>query len=123
MATRTKTANSGSGLFAVAFVLILVLATGYGLVLCADNLTKNHADIKHGQDALAVRAWIAGHGDYCRWECPDGRTRFVCDMGRGKWAIQVLEDDIEVTAFICSSQGCALSIIEGCTNPWHMAHP
>lgn len=75
------------------------------------------------QDAQQAWNWVQHNGRFCRWQCPDGRTRFACNMrGSDRWAMVVLEGDALITAFI-TNQGYAVESIAGCTNPWRLSHP
>lgn len=74
------------------------------------------------EDAALAWEWVQGHGQFCRWECPDGRTRWACGMPGDRWAIVVVESERLITAFT-TNHDYALSVIEGCYNPWRYAHP
>jgi hypothetical protein len=122
VATRIETRKSGG--FSALLLLILLFAAIFAVAVpLAPELVKNHSDAKHGDDARAARLWIAGHGRHCKWECPDGRTRYACRMDDGKWALMVLEGMVEVTAFVTGSQDYVQAFIAGCENPWHYSHP
>jgi len=119
------------------FLLAMLLAGLVGLVFIgligpaltprtSPNIDLGHADRKHGQDAQIARDWVQRHGEYCRWECPDGRTRYVCPMKgeySGHWAIVVMEGVVEITAFLTDSQEYVRRVIEPCHNPWRLSHP
>jgi len=75
------------------------------------------------EDSRVARDWVQRHGRFCRWECPDGRTRFACPMAEaGRFAVVVLGRSGLITAFT-TNQDYALGAIEGCRNPWRYAHP
>jgi hypothetical protein len=70
-------------------------------------------------------AWdhVRRNGAYCRYDCPDGRTRYVCGMPDHSWAVVVLSAaDRLITAFT-TDQEYARGIIDGCQNPWRFVHP
>ena len=75
-----------------------------------------HADAKEAWDH------VQRHGRFCKWSCPDGRTRYVCRMPGNRWAIVVLAARELVTAFT-GDHDYARDVIDGCSNPWRMAHP
>jgi hypothetical protein len=80
--------------------------------------------LEHGEDAQAAWNWVRRHGRTCRWDCPDGRTRYVCGMPKNIWAIVVVEGGDLVTAFT-GDQDYAKGATEGCRNGyWYgAAHP
>jgi hypothetical protein len=114
--------RSGSMLGLFGIIAILIVASPLLIDLCTDLANHSHSDIKHGQDAHAARAWIAGHGDNCKWDCPDGRTRYACRMSGNRWALGVYENGAEVTAFITDSQGYVQAFTAGCKNPMRYEH-
>jgi hypothetical protein len=74
-------------------------------------------------DARAAWEWVGNHGAYCRYDCPDGRTRFVCGMPDGRWAVVVLGVTQKLITAFTSDQDYARDIIDGCRNPWRFVHP
>lgn len=84
---------------------------------------NRHAEERHGlAEAEEARQWVQSNGQFCRWQCPDGRDRFACGMPGGRWAVVVLEGTAEVTAFITDDHGYIRSIIDPCSNPWRYSH-
>lgn len=60
----------------------------------------------------------------CKWDCPDGRTRYFCKMPGGKWAFAVVEGAATVTAFFTSQEyGVGATRDAGCKNGMHPAGP
>lgn len=75
------------------------------------------------EDARQAWTGVQHNGRFCRWQCPDGRTRFACSMrGTSRWAMVVLEGDRLVTAFT-TNHTYAVESISGCRNPWRFSHP
>lgn len=74
------------------------------------------------EDAREAWTWVRWHGLFCKWSCPDGRTRFVCGMRNGRWAIVIKEGQRLVTAYT-ADQSYAIGLIDGCSNPWQFSHP
>jgi hypothetical protein len=88
---------------------------------------NDHAREKHGQEANKAWNYINSLPvrDYCKWTCPDQRTRYVCNVrGSNDWAVAVLEGGVLITSFI-ANQEYARGVIDtlGCKNPWRMSHP
>ena len=79
-------------------------------------------------DSVAAYDWVRVNGQYCRYKCPDGRARFVCQLSGGtsggRYAVVVLDEKggSVITAFT-SIRDYALGIIDGCENPWRFLHP
>lgn len=115
-------------LLAVLAILMLVLVQRLPVGMpTSDAPTKDlpaltpHA-LKHA-DAQTAWDWVQHHGRFCQYDCPDGRTRFVCPMDDGRWAVVVLGRFWRlVTAFTCD-QDYAKGIADECYNPWRYAHP
>lgn len=111
-------------LLALAYFAILMLQT-------ADSPAsldifwepRPHADQRHGADAETARQVVQEKGEYCRWDCPDGRTRYVCPADKHQFAVVVLEGLTEITAFITGDQAYVQNIIAPCKNPWRLSHP
>jgi len=74
-------------------------------------------------DAQASLDGVRHHGAYCRYDCPDGRTRFVCGMADGRWAVVVLGGTQRLITAFTADQDYARGIIDGCRNPWRFVHP
>ena len=74
-------------------------------------------------DAREAYEWTQHHGAFCRYECPDGRTRFVCPMAGNRWAVVVLGVTQRLITAFKTDQDYARGIIDQCRNPWRMAHP
>ena len=112
MAARTETVGGGSfGIVLIGSLALVMVAAG--LVICGDVL-NNHAWEKHGTDATTAEAWIYQNGNNCRYDCPDGRIRYACEMDNGKWALMVTEDGQMITAFFTSHPRSARNFVAGC---------
>ena len=130
MATMQATYSRGPrlGLMLVLIVLVvLVLAVvpqvPWGMPKSADvQLPELSPHALRHEDAQAAWRWVEGHGRFCRYDCNDGRTRYVCAMPQNRWAIVVLEAGQLITAFT-GDQDYAKGAMSGCRNPWHFAHP
>jgi hypothetical protein len=106
-----------AGLFILAFALVFSLL--------ADIQLGTHAVARHNSEAFLAREIIGNHGGPGnRWNCPDGRVRIVVRTV-SRWAVMVLEGNVEVTAFMTDSQDYVTRILEGCDNPQHYSngHP
>ena len=114
--------------FAVLALILIV----FGVVLPALN---SHAIQRHHDGAIRAYNHVKNNGgDHCRWECADGRIRYICPLdnrqnnGASLFAVVVLVAGAAagslklVTAFICR-QDYARSIAETGKNPWHITHP
>ena len=115
-------------LFATLGILSLCLALLFGVVLPPLN---GHAIERHDDGAFRAHQHVSENGgDWCRWECKDGRVRYICPInGKGPnlFAVVVLAGDELteyrlVTAFICRAD-YALSLKETGKNPWRFLHP
>jgi hypothetical protein len=132
---RTSDGSGVMGILLAGIAGVALLAAGLAAVMpnvedvieLPDERIDDHADVKHGSDAQAARDWIASNGGPgCKWECPDGRTRYVCRTDTGRWAIVVINTvtRVEVTAFMTDSQDYIQGCIAGGDNPWHYgSHP
>ena len=133
MTTQTMTRKYPFKILLMVMILFAALLL-LGVVLPPLN---QHARDRHaGQAARAYNHVKKNGGDHCRWECSDGRIRYVCPLdnketgGVSLWAVVVLAGSVLagtyriVTAFICR-QSYAYSIREQGTNPWHLGngHP
>jgi hypothetical protein len=110
----------------IPFVILLI---GSYLFVSLPPLNGHAVDRHAGQ---AVRAWKhvknnGGPGD--RWDCPDGRIRWVCGLtdkegkAKGLFAVVVIAATGGlITAFICN-QSYAKSITDQGKNPWKLNHP
>ena len=101
--------------------MLLALLLAVVAVVALPALTEHalrHADARDAWD------WVARNGDYCKYNCPDGRTRWVCGMaGRGqRWAIVVIQAERLITAFV-ADQDYARTVIDGCYAEWRFLHP
>ena len=74
-------------------------------------------------DAKAAWNHVRQHGTYCRYDCPDGRTRYVCGMPDHAWAIVVISARNTLITAFTSDQEYARDIIDACRNPWRFVHP
>jgi len=132
MTTQISTRNRPSKIPLLLFAIIGILLLG--VILPPLN---QHARDRHGGQANRAYNYVKKNGgEYCRWECTDGRIRYICPMdnketgGVSLWAVVVLAIATTatgykmVTAFICR-QSYAYSIREQGHNPWHLGngHP
>ena len=113
----------------VAFLFMVLLIGSYLFGVVLPPLNSHAVDRHAGQ---AVRAYNhvknnGGPGD--KWDCPDGRTRWVCalmdkdGLKKGLFAVVVLAASGSlVTAFICRKD-YAKSISDSAANPWRITHP
>jgi hypothetical protein len=99
-------------------IIVLLLNTIWG-----DVQLGQHAAQKHQADAFMARQ-VIGHygGPGNRWDCPDGRVRIVVRTA-ARWAVMVLEGDVEVTSFMTDSHDYVSNMIEDCDNPFRYSHP
>ena len=115
------------GVSAVLGLLLLASATPtvtlpQGPPAVVEELPPLTAHALRHEDAQEAFDWVSKHGRYCRYQCPDGRTRYVCGMSDHRWAVVVVEAARLVTAFT-TDQDYAKGIVDTCHNPWRMAHP
>ena len=111
-------------LFATLGILSLCFALLFGVVLPPLN---GHSVQRHNDDAFFAHKHVSENGgDWCRWQCKDGRVRYICPIDgspKNLFAVVVLSSGGEiVTSFICR-QDYAISIKESGTNPWRFLHP
>lgn len=129
MATTTQVQTRGGlcGPFTlIFFVGILLLA--FVILMSGLPALNDHAVERH--ESAAVDAWgyinSLPSKDFCKWQCNDGRTRYMCNVrGTDNWAVAVVEDGQLITAFL-ATQHYARGIIEGAgcnANPLHYNHP
>jgi len=125
------------GITQYALILMMVAIVGcVGLAMLSPAMTETgeefnkaveqanqHAVQKHSIDAQAALNHVAWNSAFCKWECPDGRTRWACSMGGGKWAIVVKEGNVLITAFTSTSQDYVKGITAGCKNRYRPMHP
>jgi len=83
-------------------------AETYNIPGLGDVLAGQHAEDRHGVEALQARLAIQS-GGYQRFDCKDGRARIVKQLAQSAWAIVIIEDGIEVSAFV--SERTAQSIM------------
>jgi len=76
-------------------------------------------------DAKAAWDCVRHKGRFCKWDCRDGRTRYLCPMEeRGVWAIVVTEGANRLVTAFTGDQDYVNGVADnGCHNPWKMAHP
>ena len=122
----TKTLNL-KPIYALALFIIAM-----GVILPALN---NHAVERHANDAIRAYNHVKKNGsEHCRWECSDGRIRYICPLnhretnGVSLYAVVVLIAGATagtyklVTAFICRKD-YAKSLTEKGKNHWQITHP
>lgn len=111
----------GVALIACAFAALLSseLSVGNGRAV----LESDHAVIRHGGDALLVRAHFANlaveESFWLRPPCGDGRYRFIDKLDDGRWAIWVLErigahEWREITAFVTRDDSYIRRVLDRC---------
>ena len=133
MTCNSGTYDSGRSVAPTLFVLavIIVALTGLALAQLAPMVQSpdipmidpaSHAGAKHGSEAYEAINTV-NKSRYCRWDCTDGRERYVCAGNNNLWAIVVTEGAKVITAFM-STQEYAHNVTErpGCSNPWRLAH-
>ena len=100
---------------------LLVLALVFSLL--ADVQLGTHAVTRHNDGAFMARQIVGTHGGPGnQWKCPDGRVRIVVRTAT-RWAVMVLEGNVEVTAFMTDSQDYVTRMLEDCDNPQRYSHP
>jgi len=106
--------------FALAAILLLV----------ALPPLNGHALQRHYEGAIRAWKYVSEHGGPGdRYDCKDGRTRWICAIReqvkdkKDLWAVVVLSAAGGlITAFLCSHD-YAKSMIENADNPWKIKHP
>jgi hypothetical protein len=84
-----------------------------------DVLAEQHAEDRHGVEALQARLAIQS-GGYNRYDCKDGRVRIVKQIARAAFAIVIVEGGVEVSAFISERTAQAIARLierDGCLPP------
>ncbi len=107
------------------FCLLLLCCVGLLFFGFAGSIqVSTHAVAKHGSDAILASQWVSTHGGPGnRWDCRDGRQRWIVPYGAHEWAIVVMEDTTQITAFITGDQDYVLKQHEGCNQWQNWAHP
>jgi len=77
-----------------------------------------HSDAKMAWD------WVRQKGVFCKWDCRDGRDRYVCPMRGGRFAV-VVADAVRVVTAFTTNQSYAKDVTDDprCSNPWRLKHP
>ena len=91
----------------------------YNVPGLGDVLAGQHAEDRHGVEALQARLAIQS-GGYNRYDCKDGRTRIVKQIARAAFAIVIVEGGVEVSAFISERTAQAITRLlerDGCLPP------
>jgi hypothetical protein len=91
----------------------------YNVPGLGDVLAGQHAQDRHGQRALVARLAMMS-GGFQRFDCKDGRTRIVKQLARVACAIVIIENGVEVSAFVSerTAQGIARALErDGCLPP------
>ena len=61
---------------------------------------------------------------FCRHDCPDNRTRYVCNIrGTNDWAVVVLQGTTLVTSFITNQEYAQKVLDDDCSDRGFYAHP
>lgn len=98
-----------SKLVLAGLLLLAVLAAGYYLVEVAQVGQADHAVIKHGADALAIRQCLDRYGPNEVWQMTSWRrpNHFIrtCQLDDGRWGLQIIQKTrlnglIEKTSFV-----------------------
>ncbi len=117
-----------SRVFLAMLVIVgLVILSRFTVVLDGKSLeVSDHAIERHGDDVNVALQAVTGCEPGCRYECQDGRTRYVNRFkqdGKWKWAVVVTESERVVTSFITESQNYIATTLSdnGCSNGF--AHP
>lgn len=130
MATATMERSKSKGWGCLLFLTMLAFIVA---VLALNGKTEripalnDHAVERHGQKATSAWEYVLSLGPanlFCRYQCPDGRTRYICPMESGHWTMVVLEDGYLITSFVVN-QSYAKGEIDKCKNRYHYrnAHP
>lgn len=139
--TQTRERKTGGSGFGCILLIVIVGAVLFGFLsmmgTSLGTITTNsaplpalndHAVNKHG--AAAVTAWEhinrSAKSDFCKWKCPDGRTRYLCWIrSLNEWAFAAINEDGSLATSFLTTQRYARKIIDeaGCKNPWHYSHP
>jgi hypothetical protein len=91
----------------------------YNIPGLGDVLAGQHAEDRHGVEALQARLAIQS-GGYNRYDCKDGRVRIVKQIARAAFAIVIVESGTEVSAFISERTTQAITRLlerDGCLPP------
>lgn len=91
----------------------------YNIPGLGDVLAGQHAEERHGVEALQARLAMQS-GGYNRYDCKDGRTRFVKQLAAHAFAIIIIQDGFEISAFISERNGDAIRRLierDGCLPP------
>jgi len=91
----------------------------YNIPGLGDVLAGQHAEDRHGVEALQARLAIQS-GGYQRYDCKDGRTRIIKQMAAHSCAIVIVEGGVEVSAFISERTAQAITRLlerDGCLPP------
>ena len=97
--------------------LLVAMFLAYALPGIGEVETRPHALYRHGADAIVAREANMGNDPGQRYDCPDGRTRIIKRIGQNKWAITVLDGNIEVTSFVASNKNHVDQMIDECEAP------
>lgn len=117
---RTRRSNP-VGLLAV---LVIVATAGIVLLNLGNISVCTHALDRHGNDAVIATEWVNTHGTGGnRWDCNDGRQRWIVPYGSTAWAIVVMEAGEQITAFITDDQDYVVKQHDGCKQWQNWAHP
>jgi hypothetical protein len=127
--TATQLTNNRNGVIPILLLLtLLVVFITLSLPIGIPNerevdLPQLSAHALLHIDSRLAWNWVRNNGKYCKYDCDDGRTRYVCGMPENRWAIVVLDAFGIVTSFT-ADQAYAKDVIDnGCHNPYRIAHP
>ena len=129
MAATTVARQRDSNAGCLAFILLggILMAIFGMLVMAGLPEVSDHATKKHGAEAINAYDYVNNMPGYrrrfCRHNCPDGRTRYVCNIkGTSDFAIVVVEAERVITSFV-SSQDYAVHVLEDQCGGSRFAHP
>lgn len=61
---------------------------------------NQHARDRHGEEAQMAADIVAQRGKFHRWQCRDGRDRYMVPAGMGRWAFVVVQGYNFITSFM-----------------------
>ena len=108
-------------------VLLITAAVIFflGLLRVVNQLPPltDHAVSNHGWDAVCVYEWCRNLDsvDTYRWDCGDGKWKYVFPMEQGTWGVYIATEGLfkTITSFPCYDEAYLRSALRGCKNP-HM---
>lgn len=92
--------NPLDGIVIVGFICLLLIGMSVSVMV------NSHAVLRHGEDAIAIRACLDKKGTYQLWKSKTDPDKFfrICELEPGKFGFQIVQCIIggvcEKTAFI-----------------------